>query len=258
MCRGSSSACRKPSENRTQLDPRRARPPPSRAPPHPPPGEAAAPCRRACGPRPACGPGAGVASPRCRDSHARSCARGVLTWRRRSGLSGKGRSCAEGAVPWGTPRELMPASVRVEQGWRPPPLAMQDGAGDHGTREHMSTTLQSGRAVDLKKSTQVLGSVRYTVRRIAALSAVLSVRWETARLSASVVVARIFVVVYRYGSVSEYRNFTANRNQKGMAGVRALTLKTPNIAVHDSNRIVLHLNGTLRVRSTSACFSFFL
>ena len=61
MCRGSSSACRKLSENRTQLDPRRARPPPSRAPPHPPPGEAAAPCRRpcrrTCGPRPACGLG---------------------------------------------------------------------------------------------------------------------------------------------------------------------------------------------------------
>ena len=110
-------------------------------------------------PSPCVRPGAGVSSPRCRDSHASSCARGVLAWRRRSGLSGKGRSCADGAVPWGPPREPMPASVpcgaRVAAA-----SAGQDGAGDHGTREHMSKTLQSGHAVDLKKSTQVLGSVR--------------------------------------------------------------------------------------------------
>jgi hypothetical protein len=122
MCRGSSSACRKPSENRTRLDPRRARPPPSRAPPHPPPGEAAAPCRRACGPRPACGLApAWRARAAATLTPARAC--GVLAWRRRSGLSGKGKSCADGAGPWG-PLGAYTCICAVEQGWWPPPLAI--------------------------------------------------------------------------------------------------------------------------------------
>jgi hypothetical protein len=51
---------------------RALRPPPP--PPHPPPGEAAAaPCRHACGPRPACSP-APAWRARAADSHARSCA----------------------------------------------------------------------------------------------------------------------------------------------------------------------------------------
>jgi ribosomal protein L13E len=67
-----------PAENRTQVDPRLARPPPPppsarRGGPRPPP------CRRV---RPApCVRPAGVASPRCRLTPAR--ARGVLAWRRR-------------------------------------------------------------------------------------------------------------------------------------------------------------------------------
>ncbi len=60
-----------------------------------------------------------------------------------------------------------------------------DGAGDRGTREHMSKTLQSGRAVDLKEYT----STRLrTVRRIAALSTAVLSMGNAPRLSASVVV----------------------------------------------------------------------
>jgi hypothetical protein len=138
--RGSSRACREPSpriELSSTLAARALRPP-ARPPPFTRRGGRAVPQR--VRPAPCVRPGAGVASPRCRDSHARSCARGVLAWRRRSGLSGKGRSCADGAVPWGPPREPMPASVpcgaRVAAA-----SAGQDGAGDHGTREHMSKTL---------------------------------------------------------------------------------------------------------------------
>ena len=155
MCRGSSSACRKPSENRTQLYPRRARPPPSRAPPHPPPGEAAAPCRRACVPRPACGPGAGVASPRCRDSHARSC-----VWRPRVAAQVRYEWEEKELQRWRRSFHGRPGSLylicAVEQGWRPPPLAkmVQVITAQECGREHMSktlqsdySTLQSGRAV---------------------------------------------------------------------------------------------------------------
>jgi len=55
-----------------------------------------------------------------------------------SGLSGKGRSCADGAVPWGAPGSLglhLCCGARVAAA-----SAGQDGAGDHGTREHMSKT----------------------------------------------------------------------------------------------------------------------
>ena len=139
-------------------------------PPHPPPGEAAAPCRRACGLR---------------------AARALRAARRRRGEPALPRLSRPLVRAW---RPRVAAQVRSEwegkelRGWRrtmgDPRLylhlcrgarvaaasAGQDGAGDHGTREHMSKTLQSGRAVDLKKSTQVLGSVR-SHRRIAALSA---------------------------------------------------------------------------------------
>ena len=77
MHRSTWKACRKPSENQTQLDPRGApalRPRP-RAPPLPPPGEVAAPCRRACGRR-------ALRAAR-RLSRPLVCARGVLACRRR-------------------------------------------------------------------------------------------------------------------------------------------------------------------------------
>ncbi len=63
----------------------------------------------------------------------------------------------------GPPGSLCLHLCRVEQGWRPPPLAKM-------LQVMTAQELQSGRAVDLKKSTQVLGSVR-SHRRIAALSA---------------------------------------------------------------------------------------
>ena len=94
-------ACRKPSENQTQLDPRgaRHRPPPSpRAPP------------------PSARRGGRAVPPRVRpaDSHARSYARGVLAWRQQVGLSGMGRG-----VAWmGTPGAYT-CICAVEQGWLP-------------------------------------------------------------------------------------------------------------------------------------------
>jgi hypothetical protein len=122
MCRGSSRACRKPSENRTQLDLRRARPPPSCAPPIPRPARrprrAAARASRAL--RAALAP-AWRARSAATLTPAR--ARGVLAWRRRSSLSGKKRSCAEGAVATMGAPGAYTCICAVEQGWRPPPLA---------------------------------------------------------------------------------------------------------------------------------------
>jgi hypothetical protein len=167
--RGSSRACREPSpriELGSTLAARALRPLPRAPPPSARRGGRAVPPRAR--PAPRVRPGAGVASPRCRDSHARSCACGVLAWRRRSGLSGKGtRSCADGAVPWaGGPGAY--ACICATCGARVVAAsAGQDGAGDHGTREHMSKTLQSGR-------------VRWTLRR-AYTSTRLAVRWGVAR-----------------------------------------------------------------------------
>jgi hypothetical protein len=125
--RGSSRACREPSpriELGSTLAARALRPLPRAPPPSARRGGRAVPPRAR--PAPRVRPSAGVASPRCRDSHARSCACGVLAWRRRSGLSvGRERGVARMAPYHGRgAREPMPASVpRVEQGWWPPPLA---------------------------------------------------------------------------------------------------------------------------------------
>ena len=146
--------------------PGRARPPPSRARRRPPtlcparrPRRAAARAARA----PRAARRRGVASPRCRDSHARSCAWGVLAWRRRSGLSGKGRSCADGAVPWGPAREPIPAPVpRSKGGGRSPTLAQMvqvttarestPSTTQHGRGEHAWSRLRS-RAPDSAHTT---------------------------------------------------------------------------------------------------------
>ncbi len=68
------------------------------------------------------------ALPRLSRPLVRAC--GVLAWRRRSGLSGKGRSCADGAMPWGPPGSLCLHLCRVEQGWRPPRSSRAQAAAD--------------------------------------------------------------------------------------------------------------------------------
>jgi hypothetical protein len=159
----------------------RAPPALPRAPP-PPPGEAvAAPCRRACVPRPTCGPApAWRALPRLSRPLVRA-------WRPR--VAAQVRSEWEGKELRGWRRAMgAPGSLCLHlcRGARVAAAsAGQHGAGDDGTRELMSSKHNRAvvRRVDLKKSTQVLGSVRCGLSR--ALTA--CCLWETARVSASVV-----------------------------------------------------------------------
>ena len=134
MCRGSSSAGAV-SPPRIELSSTLAARAPSALPRAPPPsarrgGRAVPPRVR---PAPCVRPGAGVVSPRCRDSHGRSC-----VWRPR--VVAQVRSEWEGKElrGWrhtmGAPGSLYACICAVEQGWRLAD-AGPDGAGDHGTKE---------------------------------------------------------------------------------------------------------------------------
>ena len=177
-------ACRKPSEESNSARPSRAAPPsafPPRA-PLPPPGEAAAPCRRACGRR----------SLRA----ARRLSRPLMcAWRPRVtaqvDLSGAGRSCVDCAVP--TPYHKHPGRSGAYEcvpwskvGGRraqaaPPTLAPNNGAGDvavHESDEPMTINMtEHGCSIDgtitMKNSVRLLSVSLRTPAGFAPLSAVL-------------------------------------------------------------------------------------